>query len=239
MANYRQSGLPGFPPVIKYLIIINVVVWLLEILTGGSGSWIIRTFALYDIRSSLFKPFQFVSYMFLHEATSGGRIVFAHIFFNMFALWMFGSTLENFWGSKRFLNFYLICGIGAVIINMIIMYFHNTSLLHEYAGAIDQDTGIALRDEILNVPLYGASGAIFGVLVAFGYTFPNTEMFIIPIPFPIKAKWLVIGYILIELFGGVRATPGDDVAHYAHLGGGLVGFLIVFIWNRTNRRDFY
>lgn len=197
-------------------------------------------FALHDIRSSLFKPHQFISYMFLHEARDGaGNIVFAHIFFNMFALWMFGNTLENFWGSKRFLNFYVICGIGAVVINMIIMYFHNTSLLNHYQDAIDPDTGIPFRTEVLDVPLLGASGAIFGVLVAFGYTFPNTEMIIIPIPFPIKAKWIVTGYVLIELFAGVRGTPGDDVAHYAHLGGGLVGFLLVYIWNKTNRRDFY
>jgi membrane associated rhomboid family serine protease len=214
------------------------VVWLLEVF--GPGFWIIDTFALHDIRSSLFHPHQFVTYMFLHEDRNPlGQIVFAHIFFNMFALWMFGSTLENFWGSKRFLNFYLICGIGAVIINMTITYFYNTTLLHQYGSGVDPESGIPYRDIVLNVPLLGASGAIFGVLVAFGYTFPNTEMFIIPIPFPIKAKWLVIGYVLIELFAGVRDTPGDDVAHYAHLGGGLVGFLVVYIWNKTNRRNFY
>lgn len=199
-------------------------------------------FALHDVRSSLFKPHQFISYMFLHEARGpGGAIVFTHIFFNMFALWMFGSTLENFWGSKRFLNFYMICGIGAVVINMTIMYFHNTSLIQSLPdpGATDPYSGAPLRSEILDVPLLGASGAIFGVLVAFGYTFPNTEMILIPIPFPIKAKWLVIGYVLLELYSGIRDTPGDQVAHYAHLGGGLVGFVMVYIWNRTNRRDFY
>lgn len=238
MANFRQSGLPGFPPVVKYLIIINVVVWLLEVVT--QSGWIIDYFALHDIRSSLFRPHQFLTYMFLHESYNDrGQVVFAHIFFNMFALWMFGSTLENYWGSKRFLNFYLICGIGAVIINMIIMYIHNTALIHQYSAAVDPDTAAVYRDQILNVPLLGASGAIFGVLVAFGYTFPNTEMILIPIPFPIKAKWLVIGYVLLELFLGISPTKGDDVAHFAHLGGALVGFITVFIWNKTHRRDFY
>lgn len=240
MANYRQSGYPGLPTVVKYLIIINVAVWLTEIL--WSGDWFINYFALHDIRSSLFKPHQFITHLFLHEARDQrGGVVFAHIGLNMFALWMFGSTLENHWGPKRFLNFYLICGVGAGIIYSAVMYFQNNHIIDQnlYQTFGDENAVALLKAHVYDNSIIGASGAIFGVLVAFGYTFPNTEMFIIPIPFPIKAKWLVIGYVLIELYSGFQMRAGDNVAHFAHLGGALVGFVLVWIWNRTNRKDFY
>lgn len=233
MANYRQSGF-SFPPVIRNLVIINVIVWLVETTVGGAG--FINLFSLHDVRSSEFRFFQYFTYMFLHDP--GG---FTHILFNMFALWMFGSVLENYWGSRRFLNFYLICGVGAAFIYSAVMYFHNGSLLNDLGQSAGGDLTQYeyLRSRILDEPILGASGAIFGVLVAFGYTFPNTEMIIIPIPFPVKAKYLVVGYIIIELFAGVSNRSGDNVAHFAHLGGALVGFIIVRMWNRTNRRDFY
>jgi membrane associated rhomboid family serine protease len=255
MANLRQSRYPGLPLVIKYLIIINVVVFLIQVSPWG-GQWMLDYFALHDVRSSLFKPHQLLTHLFLH----GG---WAHILLNMFALWMFGSTLENYWGPKRFLNFFLITGIGAGAIYLGVFYFqHNGALaaldefrLHPSQELLDEivaryhvivgssnDPGemyAQMKFSLLSEPVLGASGAIFGVLVAFGYTFPNTEMFIIPIPFPVKAKYLVIGYICIELYSGFANRPGDDVAHFAHLGGALVGFILVWTWNRTNRKDFY
>jgi membrane associated rhomboid family serine protease len=139
-----------------------------------------------------------------------------HIFFNMFALFMFGKTLENVWGPKRFLNFYLLSGIGAAVVHLAVQYY-----MGGYAPAV------------------GASGAVMGVLVAFAYLFPNTELFILFIPFPIKAKWAVIGYVLIDLFGGIANVSGDNIAHFAHLGGALTGFILVLIWNKGNSRGFY
>jgi membrane associated rhomboid family serine protease len=260
MANYRQTRFPAIPTVIKYLIIINVVVWLMEIM--WKGGWFVDFFALHDFRSSLFKPHQLISHLFLHDPDPRD---FLHLFFNMFALWMFGGTLENYWGAKRFFNFYLICGIGAAVIYLAFAYFvtdmpgvralaefrdhPSQELLSEicsrfhfnpdaFSNSADE-AYFQLKEALFGQPTLGASGAVFGVLVAFGYTFPNTEMFIIPIPFPVKAKYLVGGYILIELFTGFQNRPGDNVAHFAHLGGALVGFLLVVYWNKTNKRDFY
>jgi membrane associated rhomboid family serine protease len=139
-----------------------------------------------------------------------------HIFFNLFALWMFGKILENVWGAKRFLIFYLVSGIGAAVAHLTVQYFMG---------------GIA--------PAVGASGAVMGILVAFGYLFPNTELYILFIPFPVKAKWAVIGYVAIDLFGGIANFSGDNIAHFAHLGGALTGFILVLFWNKSNRRRFY
>jgi membrane associated rhomboid family serine protease len=156
-----------------------------------------------------FQPYQIITHMFTHGSIG-------HIFFNMFALWMFGKILENVWGSKRFLIFYLISGIGAAVAHLAVEYFQ---------GGI--------------VPAVGASGAVMGVLVAFAYLFPNTELFILFIPFPIKAKWAVIGYVAIDLFGGIANISGDNIAHFAHLGGALTGFVLVLLWNKGNHRRFY
>lgn len=155
----------------------------------------------------------------------------------MYALWMFGSIVERVWGPKRFLIFYFLCGIGAAAAQML-----------SYAYTFRGVPSVSLlspeyREGIQNVwrgyVTVGASGAIMGVVAAFGYLFPNTELMIIPIPIPIKAKWLVIGYILFDLFSGIAGSAGDDVAHFAHVGGALTGFLIVLIWNKTNKRTFY
>jgi len=135
-----------------------------------------------------------------------------HIFFNMLTLWMFGSTLENFWGSGRFLVFYIVCGIFAGIAQLIM-----------------QSNGIAL----------GASGSIMGLMAAFAYLFPNTEMLFIFFPIPIKAKYMIPGFMALDLFGGISPQTGDNVAHWAHLGGALTGLIIVIIWNKTNRKNFY
>lgn len=137
---------------------------------------------------------------------------FTHILFNMLTLWMFGSTLETFWGSKRFLTFYIVCGISAGVAQLIM-----------------QKEGVAV----------GASGAIMGLMAAFAYLFPNTEMFVMFIPIPVKAKYVIPGFMAIDLFGSIAPQAGDNVAHWAHLGGALAGLIIVIIWNKTNRKKFY
>jgi rhomboid-like protein len=151
--------------------------------------------------------------MFLHSPSID---TFFHILFNMFALYMFGRILENVWGGKRFLIYYLACGVGASITHLVMQ-----EIMGGYSFAI------------------GASGAVMGVMVAFAYLFPNTELMIMPFPFPVKAKWVVIGYVALDLFGGFGKIQGDNIAHFAHLGGALVGFIILLIWNKTNRRTLY
>ena len=236
MSEFRPGSFQMIPPVIKNLIIINGLIWLAEMTLGSNISeWMFNMFALHDVHSALFKPHQVVTYMFLHDNHG-----FEHILFNMFALWMFGAVLENYWGGKRFLTFYLVSGIGAAI-------FHLAVLYHEMGPVMDQFHFLSpeQQQELLYDPTFrvneatvGASGAIFGCLAAFGYLFPNSLIYLYFFV-PIKVKWFVLGYAAIELFSGVRASAGDNVAHWAHLGGGLVGLLLVIYWNRNNRRNFY
>lgn len=148
---------------------------------------------------------------------------------------MFGRILENVWGGKRFLFFYLASGIGAAALHLLIQYLRCEQLLH--AIQANDVAGIMKYKGALAGAL-GASGAVMGVMAAFAYTFPNTELFIMFIPIPIKAKWAVLGFVAIDLFGGMTGST-DNIAHFAHLGGALTGFIIVFIWNKTNRRTLY
>lgn len=211
-SNHRPDN---FPPVVKWLIIVNVAVFIVQKMFDPREAafypWLGVTgkLALWPIGSPFFQAYQVFTHMFTHGSLG-------HIFFNMFALWMFGKILENVWGAKRFLNFYLLSGIGAALVHLAVQYF---------TGGIG--------------PAVGASGAVMGVLVAFAYLFPNTELFILFIPFPIKAKWAVIGYVAIDLFGGIANFSGDNIAHFAHLGGALTGFILVLLWNKNNRRRFY
>ena len=234
MTEFRPGSFQMIPPVIKNLIIINVLVFLAQQTLGHQvEAWMINTLALHDVHSVYFRPHQLVTYMFLH----GG---WDHIFFNMFALWMFGAVLENYWGGKRFLIFYMICGIGAALCHLAVLYTEMAPLMdafHQLSPEQQQDLLYA-SDFRVNEPTLGASGAIFGCLAAFGYLFPNSLIYLYFFV-PIKAKWVVLGYAAIELFSGVRNSAGDNVAHWAHLGGGLVGLLIVMWWNRSNRRNFY
>lgn len=277
---YRPQGFQVLPPVIKNLLIINVLLF--------AATWVIKNqtgvdlddyLALHYFKSADFRPYQFITYMFMH----GG---IEHIFFNMFALWMFGNVLENFWGSKRFLIFYMITGIGAALIYMgyeafeyhqaqAAIYevaahpspesylsvirdrfgsFYENAELQEQVQVFARDWSHHLGDPAysshglqdlnelmtaqMNIPMLGASGAIFGVLVAFGMLFPNTELYLMFIPIPIKAKYAVILYAGIEVFFGVASFSGDNVAHFAHIGGAIVGFILVKIWQR-NRNTFY
>jgi len=222
------------PPVIKNLIILNVLVFLAQLTFRNSDSFNIENlFALHDVRSIYFRPHQLVTYLFLH----GG---WDHIFFNMFALWMFGSILENYWGPKRFLVFYIACGIGAGLLHLFVLYQEMSPII-----ASLQQYPQEVRDEFMNNPsspingaTLGASGAVFGCLAAFGYLFPNSLIYLYFFV-PIKAKWFVLIYAAIELFSGVRNSAGDNVAHWAHLGGAVVGILLVLYWKKHDRRNFY
>ena len=153
----------------------------------------------------------------------------------MFALWMFGTMMERLWGPKRFLIFYFICGIGAALAQMGAYTFDYWSIDHTLLSVENYDRYQMILS--LNATV-GASGAIMGVLAAYGYTFPDTKLFIMPIPFPVKTKWAILGIIALDVFGGVSKVQGDNVAHFAHLGGALIGFLMVLYWNKTNKKTF-
>ncbi|ANE51205.1 rhomboid family intramembrane serine protease [Flavisolibacter tropicus] len=216
----------SFPPIVKNLIIINVLVFVAQLTLG-----ITDKIMLYPIQSPQFAPYQIATHMFAHAPN-----MYFHIIFNMFALWMFGRVLENVWGPQRFLFFYLVCGVGAAACHLAV----------QYIAWQNMDAAIAVGDMAKAqtyanslAPALGASGAIMGIFAAFAYLFPNTEMFIMFIPFPIKAKWAVLGLTAIDLFGGIANVSGDNVAHFAHLGGAITGFIIVLIWNKMDKRRFY
>lgn len=234
MTEFRPGGFQLIPPVIKNLVIINVLIFLAQSTLGNAfNEKLINLFALHDVRSPLFRPHQLITYLFLH----GG---WDHVLYNMFALWMFGSILENYWGAKRFLIFYVICGLGAAVAHLAVLYPEMTPYfndLHQYSN-LDQQPEYYSPNQPWNGATLGASGAVFGCLAAMGYLFPNSLIYLYFFV-PIKVKWFVIGYAALELFSGVRSSAGDNVAHWAHLGGGLVGLLLVIYWNRTNRRNFY
>ncbi|MHB1920874.1 MAG: rhomboid family intramembrane serine protease, partial [Chitinophagaceae bacterium] len=236
------------PTVVKNLLIINGLVFLAQItLPKIIHVDIDQVFALHYWGSDLFRPYQFVTHLFMHGS-------FEHIFFNMFALWMFGSILENVWGPKRFLIFYMICGLGAALCYMLVLTWQFHQLLAQNglsAAQVQQmwyDINHNINGDFNSLPVsiqqiwidptLGASGAIFGLLVAFGYLFPNSMIYIYFF-LPMKAKYFVGIYILVELFLGIRNSPGDNVAHFAHLGGALVGFILLKIWNSKNRQEFY
>ncbi len=218
-------------PVVLNLIIINVLVYFAQMAFGGSThpNQVDDLFALHHYKSEVFRPYQIVTHMFMH----GG---FFHLLFNMFALWMFGSNVERVWGPKRFLIFYLICGLGSAFAQMgsYAFDFWKIDQLQLSAEEVIQYQTILSRAFTV-----GASGAIMGVLAGFGYLFPNTQLIIFPIPIPIKAKWAIMGIIALDVFGGISRIPGDHIAHFAHIGGALIGLLIVWIWNRTNKKTFY
>jgi membrane associated rhomboid family serine protease len=234
MAEFRPGSFQILPPVIKNLLIINVLVFLAQMAFDPTGyGKISQLFALHDVRSVFFKPHQLLTHMFMHGSAG-------HIFFNMFALWMFGSTLENFWGSKRFLIFYLISGLGAAALHLVTLYIEYTPVVNlvETLPIEEQQELLYSVEYRVNSYTVGASGAVFGCLAAFGYLFPNSLIYLYFL-FPMKAKWFVLIYAGLELWLGIRNSAGDSVAHWAHLGGALVGFLLAFYWNRTNRRRLY
>jgi membrane associated rhomboid family serine protease len=245
MSEVRFTRPDNFPPVVKNLIIINVLVFLGQLflkqyyVTEKLMLWPVMPHRLHEIlvqqnvidATDKFNPYQIITHLFAHSPT-----MFFHIILNMLVLWMFGRVLESVWGSKRFLLFYILSGIGAAALHLLIQYYRCTELLHAL-DANDMDAAVKLIGG--TAPALGASGAIMGVMVGFAYLFPNTELYIMLIPFPVKAKWAVTGYVLIDLLAGTFNATGDNIAHFAHLGGALTGFLIVFIWNKTNRKTLY
>ena len=267
---YSPAGFSLLPPVVKNLLIINGLFFLATVtLNSAYGIELDNILGLHYFQSDLFSPYQFVTYMFIHAN-------FSHILFNMFALWMFGYLLENVWGSKRFLTYYMITGIGAAIVQTFVNWIDISSIqsaAQAYASNPSLDSFVAfvrqnyprhyeaegtIRSFInewstvrtspayipqsleyisqliklqMDIPTVGASGAVFGILLAFGMMFPNMLVYIYFL-FPIKAKWIVILYGAIELFSGISNNPSDNVAHFAHLGGMIFGFFLIIYWKK-------
>ncbi|MFB6319236.1 rhomboid family intramembrane serine protease [Saccharicrinis sp. FJH54] len=248
-----QRSLLGSAPVVKNLIIINVIFWVASIVVFRTfGIQLEQYLGLHYFKSHQFMPHQLITYMFMHSYI---RMSLGHIFFNMFALFMFGVMLERVWGSKRFLQYYLITGIGAGLVQMLVFYIRIQSLEKGIAPDMIQniynngwsilqegknfsDPVLAQLNLMINTSTIGASGAVFGILLAFGMLFPNTQLMLLFPPIPIKAKYFVIGYGVIELFAGVANRTGDNVAHFAHLGGMLFGFFLIRYWNK-HTKNFY
>lgn len=232
MREFRPTRFEILPVVVKNLLIINGIIFFAQI-TFGDKFNILDLFALHTWQSPLFKPWQFVTHMFMHGS-------FGHLLSNMFALWMFGSILENVWGPKRFLIFYMICGLGAALCHMIILYYDMQPIVEAFHMLpFDQQKELLYSNRFkLNEATLGASGAVFGCLAAFGYLFPNTRIYIYFL-FPLKAKWFVLIYAGFEFMQAIQNSAGDNVAHIAHLGGALVGVILVYYWNKTNKKTFF
>lgn len=214
----------NMPPVTKNLIIINLLMFLGKVVALRYGIDFDDLLGLHFFLASDFKLYQLFTYMFVH-----GNLT--HIFFNMFAIWMFGRIMEQVMGSQRFLFYYIVCGLGAGLVQEGAQYIE-----FMYQGLEAYDTVNIGGGIVVSMATYlnrwttvGASGAVYGILLSFGMTFPEERMFIIPIPFPIKAKWLVLGYVVIELMSALGNT-GDGIAHMAHLGGMLFGLLLILYW---------
>ncbi len=234
MTEFRPGGFQVLPVVVKNLLIINGLVFLAQVTFEQTGLLSLENlFALHDVHSVYFRPHQLVTHLFMHGS-------FGHIFFNMFALWMFGNVLENYWGAKKFLIFYIACGLGAGLLHLGVLYYENVPVMQLFHSLpADQQAELLYAPNFkVNTATVGASGAVFGCLAAFGYLFPNSLIYLYFF-IPIKAKWFVLMYAAMEFFLGVRNSAGDNVAHWAHLGGALVGFLLVLYWKKKNRRRFY
>jgi membrane associated rhomboid family serine protease len=236
--HYRPGGFSFMPLVTKNIIIINVIVFALTFLLQSQGINFFQHFGLHHHSAPHFRVHQFVTYLFMHGNMQ-------HIFFNMFGVFIFGQVLENLWGPKRFLIFYILTGLGAALTQYIIMHFQLTEAILQFneafaeaPTAMEKSFIIEQKYDYLNANvIVGASGSLFGLLGAFGMLFPNRYLYLYFL-FPVKAKWLVIAYGLIELFSGFNQNPNDNVAHFAHIGGLVVGLVLVLVW-RKDRRNFY
>lgn len=243
--NGYSRGFFGLPPVVKNIIIINVIMLL--------GYYICKRFfgldlnsdlGLYFAKSENFKPYQILSHMFMHANIW-------HLFFNMYALYIFGIVLEQVWGPKRFLIYYLVCGLGAALVHESVIAFEYTRIVKALSpdqlqlvinegtaylgeGKYFNDPSMLSLQLLLNTPTVGASGAVFGILLAFGVLFPNTQLMIIFPPIPIKAKYFVLIYGAIELYLAFT-QPGSNIAHSAHLGGMLFGYILIRYWRKTTK----
>ena len=215
-----------FPVVTKNLLAINALLFLATWVADTKGVDLNSILGLHLFLAEDFMPLQIVTYMFMH----GG---FTHLLFNMFTLFMFGRVLEQVWGAKRFLVFYMATGIGAGLVQEVVQYIYFQTSLSMYEGVSLAPGLVIPMAEYLNLWItVGASGAIYGILMAFAMTFPNERMFVIPIPFPIKAKYFVLIFGAIELLSGLSPRMGDNVAHFAHLGGMVFGLLLILYWRK-------
>jgi membrane associated rhomboid family serine protease len=273
---YRPRSFNFLPTAVKNLLIINGLFFLATyVMADAFRVDLTKLFGLHYWTSPDFRIYQVITHMFMH----GGL---GHIFSNMLALWMFGTSLENLWGPKKFIIFYIFTALGAALLHQTVLGIEfyninqnilelkqnptvdnlvdaykavgqtlNTTIVTElksiYSNGVIAEGELnealrqleAVKQARLSIPTVGASGAVFGVLIAFAMYFPNTEIIMLLVPFPIKAKYFVGIYGIMELFLGVQNNPGDSVAHFAHLGGLLFGFILVKYWNRTNRRTLY
>ncbi len=244
---FRPGGFSLLPLIVKNLLIINGLVFLATIsLQSVLNIDLNAEYGLYYMGSDLFRPYQFLTYMFLHGS-------FSHLFFNMFAFWMFGNSIENVWGPKRFVIYYFATGLGAAFLHQFVQYLEVTPIINQLLangmtmGDIQEflltqrlnpnvldfisSEKLSILYGTYNAPTVGASGSVYGILLAFGMLFPNALIYLY-FAIPVKAKWLVIGYGAIELWSGLAATPGDNVAHFAHLGGMIFGFILIKIWKK-------
>jgi membrane associated rhomboid family serine protease len=236
---YSPGPFAGLPVVTKNIIIINVIMYLATLAFETVNIDLVKLFGLHYYLADDFKPHQFITYIFMH----GG---FSHILFNMLGVYIFGQVLEQVWGPKRYLIFYILTGLGAALAQYIIMHFEITEVLDIVNQDINsRNLDASQRTELINQKyeylnkhvIIGASGSLFGLLGGFGMLFPNRELYLYFF-IPIKAKWLVILYGGFEIFSGLQNNPTDNVAHFAHIGGLLVGIALVLFW-RKDRNHFY
>ena len=237
------SGFLRLPPVVKNIILINVLMLLVDYVAKSVfGMDLTMVLGLYFPKSEQFIPLQIVTHMFMH----GGLW---HLFFNMYALYIFGQVLENVWGPKRFFIYYMVCGLGAAFIHETVILFQYERLLNIISpdnlqlvlnegtayireGKVFTDENMKSLQLLLNTPTVGASGAVFGILLAFGVLFPNTQLMLLIPPMPIRAKYFVLIYGAIELYLALT-QPGSNIAHAAHLGGMLFGYMLIRYWRKT------
>jgi membrane associated rhomboid family serine protease len=236
---YRPGGFGGLPVVTKNIIIINVIVFIATLLGENRGINLTNILGLHYYLAPDFKPFQFITYIFMHGSIG-------HIFFNMLGVFIFGQVLEQVWGPKRYLIFYIVTGLGAALAQYIVMHFQANEIISWYNERINNPLASAniqaqlienKFNDLNSLVVVGASGSLFGLLGAFGMLFPNRELYLYFF-IPVKAKWLVIGYGAFELFSGWKNDPLDNVAHFAHIGGLVVGIILVLLWRR-DRNNFY
>jgi membrane associated rhomboid family serine protease len=228
MNGNRQSPFANLTPVVKNLLVLNLICFIPYVVLSNDSYdfYVVKNLGVFYFNSPFFRPWQIISYMFIH----GG---WEHILFNMFALFSFGPILEYAVGPKKFFNLYFICGIGAVAFQMLVQAVE----LHSIIGSFTIPNDLHISDPLIvekikgiYAPVVGASGAIFGVLVAFGMLYPDLELMILFIPVPVKAKYIIPVYIVVEVVLGFGQFGNDNVAHFAHLGGALLGFIMVKIW---------
>lgn len=247
----------NIPVVTKNILIINILIFVICMITAQQGNLeIYKSLSAHYINTPLFRPYQIISHMFTHSIDS-----LFHILFNMMLLISFGSHLERIWGAKRYFIFYIACGIGAYLmynsigayqfeqiskaliadgyeIAKVNEYFWGTNIKDLYINSADSQELLVQYNQIGSSSMVGASGAIFGLLAAFAVLFPNTQLMLLFPPIPIRAKYLIGGYLLYEIYNSI-SRPDDQIAHLAHVGGAIVGIVLVLIWRKRDRRNFY